>query len=224
MALNTHFDFLKGRRFLTTKNLDAHSYGLSEIEVNSSLRGTCSCHLPPNRGDRKWNDGVMSDTSQNQTPSTEPKAIRSTRRNFLKGGAAAIAASAAVTSVAPASAQSSWGYFNKPAPLEPSPQPLPFCHGVASGDPLPDSVILWTRVTPDENARPGSGTGEATDVRWEVSPNESFDSVVASGTARTSRSSDHTLHIDVKGLAPASVYYYRFIVEGGPHALSLIHI
>lgn len=160
----------------------------------------------------------MSESTQNKSQLSEPKSIWSTRRNFLKGGAAAIAASAVVTNAAPASGQSSWGYFNKPAPIEPTPQPLPFCHGVASGDPLPDSVILWTRVTPDETARPGSGTGEDTDVRWEVSPSESFDSVVASGTARTSRSSDHTVHVDVKGLTPESVYYYRFIVEGGPHS------
>ncbi len=41
---------------------------------------------------------------------------------------------------------------------------LPFLHGVASGDPLPNSVVLWTRVTPDRDTLPGSGLGSDVDV------------------------------------------------------------
>jgi alkaline phosphatase D len=43
-----------------------------------------------------------------------------------------------------------------------------FAHGVASGDPLPDAVLLWTRVTPTPDATPGSGAGPVVDVVWEV--------------------------------------------------------
>ncbi|WP_198418970.1 PhoD-like phosphatase N-terminal domain-containing protein [Cryobacterium sp. TMT3-29-2] len=49
-----------------------------------------------------------------------------------------------------------------------------FRHGVASGDPLPDSVLIWTRVTPMPDALPGSGLGPAVTVDWEVSEGSGF--------------------------------------------------
>ncbi|MDL9944811.1 alkaline phosphatase D family protein [Gordonia sp. ABSL11-1] len=91
-----------------------------------------------------------------------------------------------------------------------------FAHGVASGDPLPDGVILWTRVTPTASARPGSGVGPATDVVWEVARDESFTGVVASGTVRATATADHTVKVDVGGLSPNTRYTYRFRVTGGP--------
>ncbi|WP_373862410.1 PhoD-like phosphatase N-terminal domain-containing protein [Nocardia acidivorans] len=57
-----------------------------------------------------------------------------------------------------------------------------FRHGVASGDPLPGGVIIWTRVTPSADATPGSGIGAPTPVRWEVADDESFGTLAASGT------------------------------------------
>ena len=66
-----------------------------------------------------------------------------------------------------------WAQSSQPAPsraplAEMELAPLPFVHGVASGDPLPDAVVLWTRVTPDDAAWPGSGQGAPTYVRWEL--------------------------------------------------------
>ncbi len=77
-----------------------------------------------------------------------------------------------------------------------------FGHGVASGDPLADRVILWTRVTPS--------TGGPAQVSWEVSADGLFAGVVASGTVSTSQAQDYTVHVDATGLQPATSYYYRF--------------
>ena len=94
---------------------------------------------------------------------------------------------------------------------------LPFLHSVASGDPLPDSVILWTRVTPDRDSLPGSGLGPDVTVRWDIATDTGFGDIVGTGTAVATAEHDHTVHIDVTGLAPDSIYYYRFIVLDGEH-------
>ncbi len=85
-----------------------------------------------------------------------------------------------------------------------------FLHGVASGDPLPDGILLWTRVTPTPDAVPGSGRGPAVEVGWEVAEDESFGRVVARGTATASAAGDHTVKADVRGLRPATTYWFRF--------------
>ncbi|WP_431959930.1 alkaline phosphatase D family protein [Actinacidiphila sp. bgisy160] len=89
-----------------------------------------------------------------------------------------------------------------------------FLHGVASGDPLPDGVLLWTRVTPVPEAVPGSGLGPATEVSWTVARDKAFTSVVATGTAATTAAFDHTVKADVRGLQPATDYWYRFTAGG----------
>ncbi len=95
------------------------------------------------------------------------------------------------------------------------PDPAPaFLHGVASGDPLPDGVLLWTRVTPEPGAEPGSGRGADTPVRWEVAEDREFTAIAASGTTLAAASSDHTVKADVRGLRPATTYYYRFTASG----------
>ncbi|MER7948335.1 alkaline phosphatase D family protein [Streptomyces sp. NPDC096079] len=85
-----------------------------------------------------------------------------------------------------------------------------FLHGVASGDPLPDGVLLWTRVTPTPDAVPGSGLGPDVQVGWELAEDRSFARVVASGTTTASAASDHTVKADVRGLRPATAYWFRF--------------
>lgn len=80
---------------------------------------------------------------------------------------------------------------------------LPFYHGVASGDPLADRVIIWTRVTPPmEMAR--------IPVKWEMSESEDFATVLKTDTLSTTRDRDYTVKVDVDGLQPGTVYYYRF--------------
>lgn len=85
-----------------------------------------------------------------------------------------------------------------------------FSHGVASGDPLPGGVLLWTRVTPTPDALPGSGSGPDVSVDWEVATDPRFRRVAARGRARTGAWRDHTVKVDVAGLAPATTYWYRF--------------
>ncbi|MDO0928140.1 alkaline phosphatase D family protein [Streptomyces sp. TG1A-8] len=89
-----------------------------------------------------------------------------------------------------------------------------FLHGVASGDPLPDGVLLWTRVTPVPEATPGSGVGPDTEVRWVVARDKAFTSVVAGGSTTATAASDHTVKADIRGLEPATDYWFRFSAGG----------
>ncbi len=79
---------------------------------------------------------------------------------------------------------------------------MTFGHGVASGDPLPDSVVLWTRC-------PG-----ATEVEWIVARDPDLHHVVSAGTAGTVPDADHTVKVDPGGLEPATTYWYRFAAGG----------
>ena len=81
-----------------------------------------------------------------------------------------------------------------------------FSHGIASGDPLADRVILWTRITP-EDPRIAS-----LDVNWEVSKSENFSNTSSSGTAKTSAVKNWTVKVDAKGLEAGAWYYYRFTI------------
>ncbi|MEV0358625.1 alkaline phosphatase D family protein [Nocardia sp. NPDC050697] len=94
-----------------------------------------------------------------------------------------------------------------------------FGHGVASGDPLPTGVILWTRVTPAPDATPGSTRGPDVAVRWEVARDDSFATVVAAGTATATAASDHTVKVDAGGLASGTDYRYRFTALGVTSAI-----
>ena len=87
----------------------------------------------------------------------------------------------------------------------------PFSLGVASGSPLPHSVILWTRILPDPlNA--ASVSPIALTVRWEVAEDEGFRKVVAQGSAVAAPALAHSVHVDATGLKPARWYWYRFML------------
>ncbi|MET9765714.1 alkaline phosphatase D family protein [Streptomyces sp. NPDC006372] len=88
----------------------------------------------------------------------------------------------------------------------------PFTLGVASGDPLPDSVLIWTRLAPEPFAEDGGLGQERVVVDWEVAVDERFARVEQRGVATAHPEYAHSLHIDVKGLKPDSRYYYRFRV------------
>ncbi|WP_435297054.1 alkaline phosphatase D family protein [Streptomyces sp. YPW6] len=120
---------------------------------------------------------------------------------------AAAASAAAVPVLATATTTSA-----APAPAAGAPA---FLHGVASGDPLPDGVLLWTRVTPEPGAEPGSGAGPDTPVRWEVAEDREFARIAANGVTVASAASDHTVKADVRGLRPATAYYFRFSAGDG---------
>jgi alkaline phosphatase D len=90
----------------------------------------------------------------------------------------------------------------------------PFTLGVASGDPLPDAVVLWTRLAPDPVALDGLGAmpDDPVDVIWEVAADDRFGSLVASGVFTAEPAHAHAVHVDVDGLDPATSYHYRFRV------------
>jgi alkaline phosphatase D len=82
-----------------------------------------------------------------------------------------------------------------------------FRQGVASGDPLHDRVILWTRITPPQ--RSGSVA-----VQWRISRDRNLRNPVAAGAVATDAGRDFTVKIDAAGLEPGQTYYYGFKCEG----------
>ncbi|PGG98389.1 hypothetical protein AJ80_09539 [Polytolypa hystricis UAMH7299] len=111
------------------------------------------------------------------------------------------------------------------------PEDLYFTHGVASGDPYPGSVILWTRVAPSNESSDStvtvSGTAPLYDhdnekyvsvstapvcVEWKVSPDEKMRRAVSHGTVWTSSDVDYTVKVEATGLKPYTTYYYQFSV------------
>ncbi len=107
-----------------------------------------------------------------------------------------------------------WGKPRCARPPEPVPD-LPeglFSLGVASGDPVHDGVVLWTRLAPAPLAGGGMLAVDVP-VRWQVATDERFRRVVRKGTATASPKWAHSVHVDVKGLRPDAWYHYRFIVN-----------
>ncbi|MEV0095238.1 alkaline phosphatase D family protein [Streptomyces sp. NPDC050738] len=86
----------------------------------------------------------------------------------------------------------------------------PFTLGIASGDPLPSSVLLWTRLAPDPYAADSGLPAARVTVRWEVAHDERFTRIVRRGSATAHPEFDHSVHVEVGGLDHDRVYYYRF--------------
>ncbi|TJY62963.1 alkaline phosphatase [Sinimarinibacterium sp. CAU 1509] len=133
------------------------------------------------------------------------------RRQFLKSGALLLTAPllpGCGDSSGPGRSGSSGGNLDDTGMDFPLVLPLPFAHGVASGDPLADRVILWTRITES------TPSASQIPVDWEVSATPDFVSVLKSGTQLTEASRDWTVKVDVTSLSPATTYYYRFHAFG----------
>jgi len=84
-----------------------------------------------------------------------------------------------------------------------------FKHGVASGDPQSDKVIIWTRVTHEDSTKT-----VPLDVAFEVSTDDKFSNIVNNGAYKANQDSDFTVKIDARNLKPATQYYYRFKSNG----------
>lgn len=95
---------------------------------------------------------------------------------------------------------------------------LPFAHGVMSGDPLTDRVIIWTRVTLPERdpaGVPGANLPNARpEVTWVVATDPDMNRVVKRGSQRALPEHDWTVKVDVTGLKPGATYYYQFHHDG----------
>ncbi len=121
-----------------------------------------------------------------------------TRRTVLLGGAAALATTALTTGTGLAA----------PARTE------VFTLGVASGDPAPDGVVLWTRLARDPRATRGGMTEAAVDVDWQVADDERFTRVRAAGRTRTGPQDGYAVHVEVGGLPAGGTFHYRFAALG----------
>lgn len=84
----------------------------------------------------------------------------------------------------------------------------PFFHGVASGDPMSDQVMLWTKVTPP------AGNVNSIQVFWQVATDVDFTNIINFGNTTADASSDYTVKLDICGLQPSTHYYYLFHALG----------
>ncbi len=123
------------------------------------------------------------------------------RRTFMLGGSAAVA-----------------GLVTRPlhaqTPAAPIATPVfgetPFTLGIASGEPLPDGVVLWTRLAPYPFEVQGGMTPDAVEVRWQVAADDRMSRIVQQGVAVAEAHWGHSVHVEVQGLEPDRPYWYRF--------------
>ncbi len=116
-----------------------------------------------------------------------------TRRDFIRLSAMGIGAAAISTGLMGCGGNSDNGVM------------VEYAHGVASGDPLQDKVIIWTRITP----------AESVDIKvyWEVSENAEFNDLIHQGHLLTNADRDYTVKVDIQNLLPGRTYFYRFIAN-----------
>ena len=116
-----------------------------------------------------------------------------TRRDFIRLSAMGIGAAAISTGLMGCGGNSDNGVM------------VEYAHGVASGDPLQDKVIIWTRITP----------AESVDIKvyWEVSEGAEFNDLIHQGHLLTNADRDYTVKVDIQNLLPGRTYFYRFIAN-----------
>lgn len=105
-----------------------------------------------------------------------------------------------------------------PALAAPKFQRNPFTLGIASGDPLPDGVVLWTRLAPDPLAG-GGMAAERVSVDWRVATDDRMQRIVRRGKAPALSQLAHSVHVELNGLEPARDYWYQFSVGGEESAI-----
>lgn len=139
------------------------------------------------------------------SPSDPPRQLPS-RRTFLRGASLGGLLVASGQIFGPAHARAT---ANGVDPIEGLPAAEPptaaeFLHSVASGDPLIDAVVIWTRVT--------TAAAAPVEVRWVLGNTPDLEFPVQEGTAVAAGLTDHTCKVDVRGLSSWTTYYYRFSV------------
>lgn len=125
------------------------------------------------------------------------RVVELSRRGLLRGGLAA----AALAAVSPV--------VSRGVVAQPAFRAYPFTLGVASGDPWPDGFVIWTRLAPEPLAG-GGMPRQAVEVAWEVATDPRMQTIVARGTALARPELGHAVHVEVGGLSPHRVYFYRF--------------
>ncbi|MEQ9510408.1 MAG: alkaline phosphatase D family protein, partial [Alloalcanivorax xenomutans] len=128
---------------------------------------------------------------------------RLTRRDFIRAsalGMGAVVVSSGLTGCGGSSSNRNSDNGNE--------RLVAFHHGVASGDPQTQGVILWTRVTPED------GDTSPVSVSWEVASDADFTQLVNEDSTEVRQAYDYNLKVDVQGLEPGKTYYYRFHAAG----------
>ena len=122
------------------------------------------------------------------------------RRKFMRLGGLSVAALAFGT-----------GLYTEEDLERPRFSGYPFSLGVASGEPLPNGFVLWTRLAPDP-LNGGEMPERKVPVRWQVADDEDFRRIIREGTEFARPELAHSVHVEVEGLEPAREYFYRFRV------------
>ena len=91
---------------------------------------------------------------------------------------------------------------------------FPFSLGIAAGDPAPDGFVIWTRLAPSPMEPHGGMPMVPVPVGWEVAEDDKFANVVAKGVATARPETAHSVHVEIEGLRPDRVYFYRFRTGG----------
>jgi alkaline phosphatase D len=172
---------------------DAHGDPRTRLTRRGFLAGTIAAALVACSDD----DSSSPDTSGEPTPATTQP---STATDAPTTEARPTTSAVPTTTEGPAPETTA----GSTVPVVPSD---PFTLGVASGDPLADSVILWTRLLPADPL-----PDEDIEVTWEVATDDGFTDVVATGTAPAVAALGHSVHADVAGLEPDTEYRYRFVL------------
>jgi alkaline phosphatase D len=120
-----------------------------------------------------------------------------TRRTLLGGGLALFGLS-------------STALMARPPVVRPRFARTPFALGVASGDPSPDGMVLWTRLAPDPLEAGGGMPPEPVEVQWEIARDDRFATVVQRGRTTAMPAWAHAVHVEIDGLDPDRWYWYRF--------------
>jgi alkaline phosphatase D len=89
----------------------------------------------------------------------------------------------------------------------------PFYYGVASGDPMPDRVIIWAHITPAVINAPEQ-------LSWQISTDSNFTAIAQSGTITVDTATDYCAKVDVTGLQPYTHYFYRFTDSQNRHSIT----
>ena len=144
------------------------------------------------------------DSSHDHPGPTRPTPPSYDRRRFLvaAGGVAGLAALAQLPA-GPASATPRRAGHDYPYTL-----------GVASGDPTPTGVVLWTRLAPKPFEDGGGMPDQRVQVEWQIARDERFRQVVRQGTVWALPELAHSVHVDVDGLKPDREWHYRFRYAG----------
>ena len=143
-------------------------------------------------------------TSSHQQPS--PLLLKELKRRDLLRGAGVLAGLALTSQ------------FPQRVVAQPKFSSYPFTLGIASGDPIPDGVVLWTRLAPDP-LNGGGVNDPRVVVRWQIAADENMRQIVKSGTEVAIAELAHSIHVDVRGLKPDRPYWYQFKAGGEVSAI-----